>query len=87
MAKAAAGVIRSSQSEALTGRMEATPRMYGRMMATMTRVTAAALRRSMVPRARARTAARAISSAVPATTRSSVGHGTGYTYEPRALAS
>src|ERR1039458_9828882 len=87
MAKAAAGVIRSSQSAAPTGRMEAAPRMYGSTIATMTRLTAAALRRSIVPRATARTAATAISAAVPTTMRSSVGHGTGYTYEPRACAS
>ena len=72
MAKAAAGVTRSSQSAAPAGSTDATPRMYGSTMATMTTVTAAALRRRMVPRARASTAATASSAAVPATTRSSV---------------
>ena len=46
----------------------------------MTMVTAAALRRSTVPRARARTAATASSAAVPTITRSSVDHVTGNTY-------
>ncbi len=51
----------------------------------MTTVTAAALRRMMVPTARARTAATASSAAVPTTIRSSVSHGTGKTYtRPRA---
>ena len=51
----------------------------------MTTVTAAALRRSMVPTARARTATTATSAAVPTTMRSSVSHDTGNTYtRPRA---
>src|SRR5216684_1930991 len=81
MAKAAAGVIRSSHCEALAGRMDATPRMYGSTIATMTVVTAAALRRNRAPTASARTAATAISAAVPAITRTSVSHDTGNTYE------
>src|SRR6266702_24702 len=44
----------------------------------MTTVTAPALRRSMLPTARARTAATASSAAVPATTRSSVSNGGGF---------
>ena len=84
-AKAAAGVIRSTQSAAPAGRTETTPSRYGRTITTMTTVTAAALRRRMVPTARARTAATATSAAVPTTMRSSVSHGTGNTYtRPRA---
>src|SRR6266511_3363187 len=54
MAKAAAGVSRSSHSEAPAGRTEATARMYGRTISTMTPVTDPALRRSTVPTPRAR---------------------------------
>ena len=79
MAKAAAGLSRSSQFAAPTGRTSAVPRMYGRMITTMPAVTAAALRRSMVPMATARTAATASTAAVPAITRSSVSEVTGST--------
>src|SRR5258708_2333122 len=86
MAKAAAGVILSSHSEAPTGRIEATPRMYGRTIATMAVGPAGALRRNRAPTASARGAATAISAAVPATTRSSVSHDPGNTYENEARA-
>ena len=80
IAKAAAGVIRSSQSSTPTGSTEATLRMYGSTIATTTMVIAATLRRSTAPRARASTAATASSAAVPATARSSVVHVTGNRY-------
>src|SRR6266511_4010435 len=87
MAKAAAGVSRSSHSEAPAGRTEATARMYGRTISTMTPVTAPALRRSTVPTPRARTAATASSAAVPTTTRSSISDVTGNTSKPLARSS
>ncbi len=69
MAKPAAGVSRSSLSDTLSGRGAAIARTYGRTIATMTVVTAAALRRTTVPTASASTAVTARSAAVPATTR------------------
>ena len=82
MAKAAAGVTRSSHWAAPNGSNPATPRMNGSTITTIAAVTAAALRRSMVPSARARTVATASRAAVPATTRSQVSQDTGNTYVP-----
>src|SRR5262245_60302077 len=72
MANPAAGVSRSSHAETPAGRMLGTARTWGSTIATMTAAAAAALRRSMAPTARARTAATASSAAVPAITRRSV---------------
>ena len=70
-------MTRSSQSTRLVGIPGGADRKYGITIATIAMVTAATLRRTMVAMARVRTAATAISAAVPAMMRSSVGHGSG----------
>jgi hypothetical protein len=57
--------------------------MYGNTIVTIAMVTAAPLRRTMAAMARVNTAATAISAAVPAMMRSSVGHRTESTERPR----
>ena len=70
-------MIRSSQSPALSGRTEASAKKYGSTITTMTVATVAALRRTMVPMARASTEANAARIAVPTITRASVAAETG----------
>ena len=64
-------MIRSSQSPAPDGTTATTARKYGSTIMTMTIATAAALRRTMAPMARASTANSAARTPVPMITRAS----------------